>query len=510
MGGLRRMPLTEVLAILFFTGILAGCTPQFAREAGTGGGAGGGGGSAPVASDGTLSVAEDGTGTGALSATDADGDALSYSIVANGSKGTATVTNAATGAYSYVPSANANGTDTFTFKANDGTLDSGTQTITVTINAANDDPTLSSFSNQYGEINTSITGIAFTVDEGGGTDEDAQTLTFTKTSSNTTLIPTANITINYTDNGASSASALSPTIDIAPAAGQTGLSTITVRATDSSGAYAERTFVVGITNVKNLGGAGNCKVWLRGDSGVNGGSASAGSLVTSWTNQCTGGVTATSASLANGDRRPIYRSSVAALNNMPTLEFDRDGDGHDALNIDYTALAGSKTIQTVALVGRYFNPTSPGQSDCFDFTARQFWVGGGTAGNAGDWETSAMYCYHSAPRGYFNWLGADTGYSSTSKTFDTDPHVSVLQIDTNTYKIWIDGVQVLSDSNTQQLGTYGPLSVGGWYGNAFNPPEYGFEGQISEVVFFTSPLGGTDREALENYLGSKYGVSITH
>ncbi|MCK5339783.1 MAG: tandem-95 repeat protein, partial [Desulfobulbaceae bacterium] len=74
------------------------------------------------------------------SATDADNDSLAYAIVENGLIGAATITNAATGAFSFTPDANAFGTDSFTFKVNDGTLDSNTATVTVTISAVNDVP----------------------------------------------------------------------------------------------------------------------------------------------------------------------------------------------------------------------------------------------------------------------------------------------------------------------------------------------------------------------------------
>ncbi|MBF0627768.1 MAG: SUMF1/EgtB/PvdO family nonheme iron enzyme [Magnetococcales bacterium] len=91
---------------------------------------------APVASNGTLTVSRDTAGTGTLRATDADAeDALIYRVVTNGTKGTATITNASTGEYRYTPNSGATGTDTFTFKANDGTVDSSLATITVTINA---------------------------------------------------------------------------------------------------------------------------------------------------------------------------------------------------------------------------------------------------------------------------------------------------------------------------------------------------------------------------------------
>ena len=90
---------------------------------------------APVATNGTLAVTQDTLATGTLQATDADSNPLTYSIVANGSKGTAVVTNASTGAYTYTPNAGATGADSFTFKANDGTVDSNTATVNVTIAA---------------------------------------------------------------------------------------------------------------------------------------------------------------------------------------------------------------------------------------------------------------------------------------------------------------------------------------------------------------------------------------
>src|SRR5439155_479972 len=87
----------------------------------------------PVASNGSAATNQDVPVTGNLVATDVDGNALTFSIVTNGTKGAASITNAATGAFSYTPLPNVNGTDTFTFKANDGLLDSNVATVTVTI-----------------------------------------------------------------------------------------------------------------------------------------------------------------------------------------------------------------------------------------------------------------------------------------------------------------------------------------------------------------------------------------
>ncbi len=89
----------------------------------------------PVASDITSAVSiPNNTATNiSLTATDPDSDTLTYSIVSQGSKGTATV-NASTGAAVYTPSSSlSSGNDSFTFKANDTFQDSNTAQVNVQI-----------------------------------------------------------------------------------------------------------------------------------------------------------------------------------------------------------------------------------------------------------------------------------------------------------------------------------------------------------------------------------------
>lgn len=95
---------------------------------------------APIAADGTLALLEDTQASGILPASDPDGDPLTYTIINNGLLGTAVLTDPATGSFTYTPTANVNGTDSFTFQTNDGTDDSNIATITVNITPANDPP----------------------------------------------------------------------------------------------------------------------------------------------------------------------------------------------------------------------------------------------------------------------------------------------------------------------------------------------------------------------------------
>ena len=70
--------------------------------------------------------------------TDADGDTLSSILVANVAHGTLTL--GANGSISYVPTANYVGPDSFTYKANDGALDSNTVTVSLTVTPTNAAP----------------------------------------------------------------------------------------------------------------------------------------------------------------------------------------------------------------------------------------------------------------------------------------------------------------------------------------------------------------------------------
>lgn len=93
---------------------------------------------APTANNGNLTTNEDSVGNGQLAATDVDGDSLTYSIVTLPNKGTITLNP--DGSYTYEPNTNYNGTDSFTFKVNDGTVDSNTATVDITVNPINDAP----------------------------------------------------------------------------------------------------------------------------------------------------------------------------------------------------------------------------------------------------------------------------------------------------------------------------------------------------------------------------------
>src|SRR5262249_28251185 len=93
---------------------------------------------APVAADQAVTTNEDTAKAIALAAADVDTvTALTYSVVVGPTHGTlsGTLPNV-----TYTPAANYNGADSFTFKANDGALDSNVATVAITVTAVNDAP----------------------------------------------------------------------------------------------------------------------------------------------------------------------------------------------------------------------------------------------------------------------------------------------------------------------------------------------------------------------------------
>ncbi len=123
---------------------------------------------APVANTQSVSVNEDESLSIVLTGSDVDGDALTYVVTTQPQNGTLSGTAPN---LTYTPNTNFNGSDSFTFTANDGSVDSNIATIAITVNSANDAPVanLQTFS----ILNTETLSITLT-----GSDIDGDALTY--------------------------------------------------------------------------------------------------------------------------------------------------------------------------------------------------------------------------------------------------------------------------------------------------------------------------------------------
>ncbi|HIF9543587.1 TPA: Ig-like domain-containing protein, partial [Photobacterium damselae] len=124
---------------------------------------------APVGEDVTAETQEDTAVTGQLTATDVDGDNLTFKPGTNPENGSVTVNP--DGSWEYIPNPDFNGEDSFTVVVDDG--NGGTDTITVTVNVTpvNDAPVGEDVSAETQE-ETAVTG------QLKATDVDGDNLTF--------------------------------------------------------------------------------------------------------------------------------------------------------------------------------------------------------------------------------------------------------------------------------------------------------------------------------------------
>ncbi len=127
---------------------------------------------------------------------DADLDALQAILVGNVAHGSLTLN--ADGGFDYTPAADYHGADSFTYKANDGTADSSTATVTITVNPINDAPTATGDSYSTDEDTTLTVTAPGVLDNDGDVDADTLSAVLDADVSHGTLSLAANGGFTYT------------------------------------------------------------------------------------------------------------------------------------------------------------------------------------------------------------------------------------------------------------------------------------------------------------------------
>lgn len=124
--------------------------------------------SAPVATDVAALIRPAEIASGTLAATDAEGDALNYTVVAMPANGMVNLSGAGNEDFAYTPNGGFAGVDTFTYNASDGTDVSNTATVTITVNTPPSVDAASYTTSDIGTVSGTLTG----------NDADGGTLTF--------------------------------------------------------------------------------------------------------------------------------------------------------------------------------------------------------------------------------------------------------------------------------------------------------------------------------------------
>lgn len=159
-----------------------------------------------------------------LAGRDPEGKPVTFQIVDNPAHGSLNGTGAN---WLYQPAPNFTGTDAFTFKVNDGQLDSGPAKVMIAVKSLplppNTPPTISSIPDQVTEANQPLPPLKFTVSD---QETPATDLTVSRRSSDQALVPDANILVDGRGTNR--------TLTILPVANQTGKAQIWLIVSDGS------------------------------------------------------------------------------------------------------------------------------------------------------------------------------------------------------------------------------------------------------------------------------------
>ncbi len=192
---------------------------------------------APTAAPDSYSLAEDTPLTVAapgLVANDTDGESNPLSAVLGAGPSHGTLTLNANGSFTYTPHANYSGTDSFTYRATDGLLQSGLTTVSLTITGVADAPTAGADSYSTAEDTSLVVpGPGLLAND---TDGDGDSLTAVL------VVGPAHGTLTLNANGS---------FTYVPAANYAGADSFTYRASDGGLLSAVQTVLIAVTAVND-------------------------------------------------------------------------------------------------------------------------------------------------------------------------------------------------------------------------------------------------------------------
>jgi Bacterial Ig domain len=177
----------------------------------------------PVANPQSVSTPQDTAKAVTLTASDADGDALTYTVVTSPAHGSLSGTAPN---LTYTPTSGYTGPDSFTFKANDGTGDSNVATVSITVTAVNRAPT----ANPQSVSTPQNTAKSVTLT---GSDPDGNALTFAV----------------VTNPAHGTLSGTAPNLTYTPTSGYTGPDSFTFKVNDGTVDSAAATVSITVTPV---------------------------------------------------------------------------------------------------------------------------------------------------------------------------------------------------------------------------------------------------------------------
>ena len=220
--------------------------------------------------------------------------------------------------------------------------------------------------------------------------------------------------------------------------------------------------------------SGTLEHWFKADAMVgNGDVTSDGDSVSQWTDSNALG----NATQGTGGNQPIYKTNQ--INSLPCVRFDGSDDWMSA---DNTSTA---TTQTRFIVAKATNtPVS------------QYLLDQGTGNRMAMYTTSSGIIQ----------AQSHASTVSTANTWDADMtqwHIYAVQFNSTASKIWID-------TTSRKLGSTGASSVANstlWLGRYGGSNTGNWDGDIAEIITYSTVLSEADMRGVMTYLADKYGIT---
>ncbi|MHB9024121.1 MAG: fibronectin type III domain-containing protein [Armatimonadota bacterium] len=290
----------------------------------------------------------------------------------------------------------------------------------------------------------------------------------------------------------------------------TGLTSMTtyyfaIRATDDGGCVNE---LSNVPNRQTLVPQAELKLWLKADAGVT---KDGSNYVTAWADQSGQGNDATN---GGSTERPLYVGS--ALNGYPVIRFD-GAYNNFMLGSHYLFADNTKTgISFIAVVKSTADKTNT-LANLLDFGTPE----SGLGGYVFEYDTNYAGAMWRGPGGVPDYGRAGYTHSKGSAYVIYTGVIKFGAVGYSTNTVRLNGLQVNSTTSSYALtqftsaeiseaatraGNSGPVSIA--MQSKLLMAERNLQGDIAEMLWYSSALSSTDAYNIEAYLGEKYGITL--
>ena len=251
----------------------------------------------------------------------------------------------------------------------------------------------------------------------------------------------------------------------------------------------------GPANIRDADGATSLILWLRSDSGTS--TTTNGTALSSWSDLS--GYNHHAAQ-STGVQQPTFYSTTHSLNGWPVIRFDGDlssgGANGDRLMIDDSSDLDDTSGHTMFIVNR---PTTL-DGNPRGLVSKRFTSGGG-----GQNAYSVFYWAS-------NRINVDISNNSrraTSTGFSAnDAYITTTRFGNPNLGIFVNGTNYDNATNQTNdiINSAADLAIGHLKGNNSGF----FAGDIVEVIIFREELNLAEKTLIENYLASRYNITISN